>query len=392
MKPSSSLALVLALAAPASAEINVPGDFATVQEAIDAATPGELIIVHGGVHGPIRIDKPLTIQGVKTGTPFPQSPLFKIDPSLCCPVPPVIELVGPGSGEVVLAGIRTDGVFSPWGSAPFMNRNAIRGSGFDALYIFDSNLLAPTMPSDGMDDSPGIPAVDVWNLPYVYVRNSQILGSDADSAEEWGTCKAAAGGTGLIAKSSTVVVSRSQIVGGQGAEAFCTYGCNGTAPGGMGAEVGVLILTNEDVYGASFVLGGQGGDIWSKYSGYPYVPCAKGASGVDVVGTVHNVPFALTVGKPVLGKSLSWSWVDQPNSWSSSGLILISLGDMPATLVAPFGWLVVAPPAVVLPMQAWETQSFLLPNDSALVGVRLAFQILNGSGQLSNPVVESIQP
>ena len=44
------LALVVSTPVTAATEIHVPGDYATIQEAVDAANPGDSIIVHPGIY------------------------------------------------------------------------------------------------------------------------------------------------------------------------------------------------------------------------------------------------------------------------------------------------------------------------------------------------------
>ncbi len=43
--------------------IHVPWQFANLQDAINFADPGDVILVDGGTHGPIVVDRPLTIVG-----------------------------------------------------------------------------------------------------------------------------------------------------------------------------------------------------------------------------------------------------------------------------------------------------------------------------------------
>ena len=68
----TSLALLALLAAPAPAaaqavhevKTNGTGDFTTIQEAVDAAAPGDIVLVFGGAHDNVTIDRGLTLAAV----------------------------------------------------------------------------------------------------------------------------------------------------------------------------------------------------------------------------------------------------------------------------------------------------------------------------------------
>ena len=105
---SASLAAILA-AGSTPAQIEVPGDYATLQAAITAAAPGSTIVVTTPVlQGPIVIDKPLTIIGDPVANLGTEGPCFS-------PIPVPIELAGPGGGTkkkpvgLIFIGVSTPG-------------------------------------------------------------------------------------------------------------------------------------------------------------------------------------------------------------------------------------------------------------------------------------------
>ncbi len=87
----------LLLASPAIAgQLIVPDQYMEVQEAIDAANPGDVIIIKGHNSNQIVIDKSLTLVGqfVPGGSSLPSISAYSAGLTL----PPAITLAGPGSG------------------------------------------------------------------------------------------------------------------------------------------------------------------------------------------------------------------------------------------------------------------------------------------------------
>ena len=120
--------LAVALVATASlAQVTVPGDFATLQAAIDAASPGDVILVDGGDHHTTVIDKPLTIVGTPN-RPFLRTPAANEVPANEETQPPAVSLDGPGAGRVTLVNVgvggQIDGFKFAWG-----------GSGLSLIHI-----------------------------------------------------------------------------------------------------------------------------------------------------------------------------------------------------------------------------------------------------------------
>src|SRR5687767_2941958 len=120
------------LGAVAHAQVtHVPGDFSTIQDALDASPAGEVIVVHGGTWGAITIRRPVTL----IGDPQPSIGGFG------GPFPPV-TLDGPGLGKVTLSSIFVGGVFGG-NDLPSTPPPGIHGGGFEALHIIDTTVVAP---------------------------------------------------------------------------------------------------------------------------------------------------------------------------------------------------------------------------------------------------------
>ncbi len=77
---SLSTAVVISSLAPLAwaDNITVPGDFPTIQEAIDAASPGDRILVAAGNHAGASIDKRVRISGVGDETVITDGPIFGV--------------------------------------------------------------------------------------------------------------------------------------------------------------------------------------------------------------------------------------------------------------------------------------------------------------------------
>jgi parallel beta-helix repeat protein len=56
---------------PGICNTNQNGNYATIQEAIDAASAGDIITVDSGTYSPFVVNKPLTIQGIDAGSGLP---------------------------------------------------------------------------------------------------------------------------------------------------------------------------------------------------------------------------------------------------------------------------------------------------------------------------------
>lgn len=260
MRALASLLAPLALALPLAAnQLHVPGDFADIQSAIDAAQDGDVIVIHGGTHPPITIDKSLTLIG-------DPAPLILADTlaTVTGDYRGPITLEGPGSGRVTLGRIETGGVTEGQifgNSAP-----GVSGDGFSSLVVFDSIVRAPSWVFlTGI--AFGEPGIDV-DVDYVYVERSTIeaSASDTDDCYFFGPD----GVPGLNAP-GTVALFDSTVTGGS---ASVSYYCLPAPfcdcpPGGLGGP-GVVA---QAVLRAGNTLSGGAGVQWED--AYGNVCCTK---------------------------------------------------------------------------------------------------------------------
>lgn len=251
------LALLALCAGSAEAQLFVVPTVAypTIQDAIDAAPPGTVITVNGGVYDPIVIDKPLTITG--TSSVVANSVL---DPQTFQLVPPV-TLDGPGSGVVVLEGMGISGTTD--GSQFGQNVPGIAGGGFDELVLRDCSVSAPDwffLTGLGI----GQPAVDV-GVPLVQVEGSTLTGgfTDVDVCDATNLADGAAG----LVTDGLVSVSNSTITGGAGPVICLTFGCvqfppnicdSFTGSGGPGLVCDTALID----FATTTIGGGAGQDVF----------------------------------------------------------------------------------------------------------------------------------
>ena len=227
------------MAAPAlgAGEIHVPGDYPSVQDAINAASAGDTIIVQLASTGPLVIDKPLTIVG------DPSLKLYSGSyPCVSGTWEHPVTLAGPGSGSVALVNV----VAVNWPVLGCLFTPApIVGTGFDELHIVSSNLQAPEAGLTGSGQ--GTPCIEV-DVPTVFVVDSVVIGGndDDDSAPCYGWFPGSlAGYPGIDNPTGTVIAMDSEVRGGDGGGAIGPSGaiCLAAAscpppPGGSGIAGG----------------------------------------------------------------------------------------------------------------------------------------------------------
>jgi hypothetical protein len=375
---SASLAAILA-AGSTLAQIEVPGDYATLQAAITAAAPGSTIVVTTPVlQGPIVIDKPLTIIG---------DPVANLGTDGLChtPIPIPVELAGPGYGTVVLAQVNLQQCID----GGYMTE-VLGGGGFSELHIYDSTVF--TSPTGLTGSGAGDAAVKV-SVPFVLVSGSTVIGG-ADAID---ICTF--GGFGGIqipylaypaidAPGSLVTLLDSFVQGGSHLTFCCEYcACPAdlstiVSPGGPG------VVASEVLVAGGTVAGGAGARILADM-----VFCGTSPDGpAFVASTVDALPGVLSSSGPLaLGTSWTLSYVTP----GPLGALFFGLGaNVPAYLPGQ-GWYFLGPDLLLLgpvPVGVPGTFTAPIPADPILSGFEVTFQLFDTSTGLSRPEIGVLVP
>jgi hypothetical protein len=260
--------------------------FSEIQDAIDAAQVGDVIVVAPGNYGAIAVDKPLRILGDGTG------------PVLVDGAQPIgAEVSGIAAGqEVYLSGLRIEGTPSV-----FADSFAVRVASCSGTVVLHDIVIEPGVEQVGVRvenctrvmmlacrildaGTPGTSAVRVTDST-LWIADSEVTGRTPQ--DDFHLLKA--GAVGVDAGSATLHVWRSSLRGGNGntvfAEAF-----GSPAIGGAGVAASASIV---NLYGGPVgeVRGGDGG------AGPFFGQCYSGAPGVDLTsGSVARVQASLSVG------------------------------------------------------------------------------------------------
>lgn len=365
-----------ALASPlASASTwHVPGDFPDPQIAINVAASGDTIIIHGGTWKPIVITKSIRL----VGDPAPTFEPWAAGDLGSGAHPPLIQLLGPGAGTVVLQSINTGGGLDA--NFYYSLDSTIGGVRFDALHIYDSNIQAPTWQylSGGAFGGPGI---DI-SIPELIVSHSTVVGGRDE--DDWCNYEAQKGQTGI--KAWSVLLIDSTVTGGRGDVAcvdapWCDPGTAINGEGGTGIECNRLFLG-----GTTSVQGGAGGKIYCNGS-----EVGQFADGADMsVGTLIPLPGTLNdSGSTALGSN--WYL-----TWDSSAIFLIVAGAPGTPILLPSkGWIFFNPGTLLLftSIPGGTTGGTIpIPVDPNIIGMEVVAQVAAFPSGLSRPVIRALGP
>ena len=365
--PAWTGALVLGvLGAVARAErLDVPGDFADLQAALDAAQAGDVILVHGGTWGPITVREPVTILGEPRPTIEGEGKGFVYRSP--------IRLEGSGQGVVVLANVRVDGVAN--GLVQSSIEPGISGGGFQELALYDSRIDAPRWSLlSGL--GVGAPAIGV-TVPFVLVERCTVVGGRTDTD----TTQLTSGvdGAPAIVAPGVVVVLDSLVRGGA-AGVYChpSTDCGGSCPGGAGGA-GVVAAA---LYRAESTIEGGAGALWKDPLG---LPCCQYQDGPATrVGLEVELPGGLAAtGSFVIGASFALSW----STPGTSITLLVADGPrQPFALGSGLFFLDEASVASLGDFPSPGVVSIEVPTEVGLIGRSFGFQALDRSAGLTRPL------
>ncbi len=378
--PSASLArfaaLLLLVPLAHAAEIHVPGDFDDLQAAIDAASPGDTVVVHGGTWGPIVIATPLQIVGDPAPLIVGDGPPFG---SFDGP----ITLAGPGNGTVTLSNLNVGGTIHGF----FYSHSdpGIGGGGFDALHVHDCEVRAPDwefLTGIGV----GEPAIDV-STPFVLVERSILQGS-ASKSDPFSPISGSAppGSIGLRA-SGTVLLLDSTVRGGSAGPYFhndvlCSGGCPPYGTGGTG------VVCEELHHAASTIEGGEGADWFGVSGGF----CCTQPDGVamQVNGEVQLANDLVASGSMQMGATYSLDW----STAGPTATLFWSLGADPPMFLSGLGYVYLDAPTtrILGPVPSPSGFSLVLPLAPSAAGLEVGFQVLDHGSYLSRPVFGTLLP
>jgi hypothetical protein len=384
----SCVSVFVAFAARASAQINVPGTYADLQTALDAAPPGATIVVHGGTHTPININKPVRIVGnpqavISNESAFPWGPPTQ---------PSNITLAGPGLGTVELVNVKTSG--TTFGFFQGTQGRRIEGGGFSELHLIQCNISAPVWccVTGGAVGAAGISISQTNPIPYILVSHSTVGGGSSDTD---GSAIFPISGAPGIVTTGTVSVLDSTVTGGNGANSNFPAGTVTPPPGGcpcpgLNGAGGAAVSATEIFTSGSTLTGGNGATIFDGGVSLGTQPNGPPTVSASVVSFANDLGDS---GMPRLGTdwTLTWTGATDPE--------LLLLSGVPC---APFyfdglGWFftnfselhyINYVPAGPLP----TSQTFAVPNNPAILGVEVVAQLWDSSTGLGRPLIRSIVP
>lgn len=364
------------------------GTFVSLQTALDAAAPGDVVEVRGGEYAAITITKSVTIIGAPRPTIRPPNPS---EAAFHCS--PAITLAGTGVGVVTLVDLDVGGI----GAADWFSvfHAAIEGGGFTALSVNSCIVSGPDLKyANGI----GVGAEAIrTTVPLLYVCDCQIAGGE--NSTDVGCAAMPSGRCGIDAPNSTVVVLDSVISGGLGSDHVACFDafCGTSQPAQpcpcawLGGEGGDGIRAQRVFVANSYVNGGMGmtvtdtcglsGTLWgTQRDGAPF------AAGTIVTALPNDLVLS---GSVQLGGTANLAW-----SPGHAQLLLVSIGAG-TPVEDPSGILFVDSTQLVFVdsiATGVAAASVPIPADAALIGIDLVVQVFDPTTGLTRPVADTIRP
>lgn len=212
------------------------GVFTSLQAAIDAAAPGDVVLVHPGTYGGFDLAKPLSILGVEDPDLFEQTRV---------------------NGHVTVSGI-------PAGATATLSSLIVAGMVSltdNAGPIVLDRLWSGTLRFARCDD---VRAHRLWTLfggshrisdSIVEIVESELLGEGGDDCS---CCNGGDGHAGAIVDGSSLVhLARTTVAGGAGGDVGCSAFAGGDGGAGLVIQPGAVVYVSGA--GATVIRGGDGG-------------------------------------------------------------------------------------------------------------------------------------
>lgn len=364
------------------------GTFVSLQTALDAAAPGDVIEVRGGEYVAITIAKPVTLIGSPRPTIRPPNPS---EGAFDCTA--AITLAGTGVGVVTLIDLEIGGL----GSADWFSvfHAAIEGGGFTALRVQECIVSGPDLVyATGI----GVGAEAIrTTVPLLYVCASQLSGGE--NSTDVGCAAMPHGRCGIDAPNATVVVLDSVVTGGLGSDHVACFDdfCGTSQPpnpcpcswlggaGGDGIRAQRVFVANSYVSGGAGMtvtdVCGLSGTLWgTQPDGAPY------ASGTVVTQLANDL---VLTGSTHLGAQANLTWTPG----SAQLLLVATRAGMPTDDAT--GTLFLDPSTLVFVdsiATGVAAASVPIPADAALIGIDLVVQVFDPSTGLTRPVADTIRP
>ena len=357
----------------------LPTSADALQLAIDAASPGDKLLVHDGFYDWVVIDKELDLIGV---------PSAKIRPAINLALQlqhqPIVDVVGPSGGVVTLQNIEliNSYVFPDFhigGAKP-----TLRATGLSELRLIDCSFSGAISSNLDAFGAPGIEST----VPELFLSGCDVKAFDPN------TIFGKSGITGTLpppavdAPGTTVVSIDSTIAGGTYPNGVTTAGPGCPPPpagtGGPGVVCARLFQTGGEISGGA---------------GAAYT-CATGPEtgvlpdGVDArVQEWIRQPWSLRqAAQPRIGLP----WELEAFSGPIGGIVRVAIDSEAPEFSPGFGWNWIDTSDVIVfeaTGSLLDTVTLQIPNVTALVGFDVIAELVDsGYGTISGPVLAQIQP